>query len=457
MTSGIQSVTYGPFEVKPQQIEDLETAFTEFINKLLIKECASAGMLGHELRIDNLDEAQDRGVDAQLINAEETAWIPSGQSAWQFKRSDLGPKACKDELAGALFAHELIQQGASYRLVLGKRLKPYLKERRRSALIEQALLDQLIDIGQEARIQVYDANDLARWASKYPSLAICHLLGGLQANLLDYDRWSESIQHQYSWVPTEGRDQVIAELQDIIKASDRLDVRVVGNSGIGKTRLVMEMLRDDLLKPLVVYVGSDDQFTINLLYQLTVEERVAIIVVDNCSGEKHKLILEHIPHHSTLNLVTLGEKDGFPLRTPVKEIGALSSENIGSFLKSNYSELQDELRDYIAYQSGGNIGFAIIIAERIKYEGQSSAAGLHRLEDHKGLVKDIVAEAGPFFVSTVLALLKRVGWDRELRYQLEVLADYSGFSVAEFEAVGQLLEKRGLLERQGRYRVILLL
>src|SRR5665213_1837640 len=112
----------GPFQVDPEDVERLGTAFTQYINELLIREGARAELLGHQIHVDSQDTTNDGGVDATLDSPAATTWIGGGKSCWQFKRSDLGPAACAKELAGATWAQELIQNGATYTLVLGRRL-----------------------------------------------------------------------------------------------------------------------------------------------------------------------------------------------------------------------------------------------------------------------------------------------------------------------------------------------
>lgn len=43
----------GPFDVSGEQVERLRTAFTVFVNGLLDRERARAGLAGHELRTDS--------------------------------------------------------------------------------------------------------------------------------------------------------------------------------------------------------------------------------------------------------------------------------------------------------------------------------------------------------------------------------------------------------------------
>lgn len=181
----------GPFEVGAEQVERVGVGFTRLVNQLLALESLRAGMRRHELRVDSQDESADGGVDAQLFCASGTDRVPSNESVWQFKRGDLPPAKCREELRGAMWAREKVVGGAAYRLVLGTRLTPQKVSRRRDALVTEAKalgIDVLPD-----QFEVLDANSLAEWASEFPALAVSQLLGGPGYGANDFDLWSRSL------------------------------------------------------------------------------------------------------------------------------------------------------------------------------------------------------------------------------------------------------------------------
>ncbi|MEM7323594.1 MAG: hypothetical protein AAF531_10960, partial [Actinomycetota bacterium] len=88
----------GPFEVSGEQIVHLETRFTAAVNKLLRAEAAAAGIAQSSLILTNAENTPDGGVDATVCSAPAGSdWIPEGDSVWQFKRSNVMPKACGEE------------------------------------------------------------------------------------------------------------------------------------------------------------------------------------------------------------------------------------------------------------------------------------------------------------------------------------------------------------------------
>jgi hypothetical protein len=131
---------FGPFSVDPAQVTGLGGAlFQELMNRLLAAEVAAAGLSSINLRTSYQSNVKDQGVDARLEAAQVTDWVPTGDSAWQFKAGTLGPEGCASELADATFAHEILRHGGTYRLVLGKGLEAQPIEDREAKLRERLL------------------------------------------------------------------------------------------------------------------------------------------------------------------------------------------------------------------------------------------------------------------------------------------------------------------------------
>jgi len=441
----------GPFEVAPEAIERLATGFTDFVNHLLAKECAKAGLQDHELRLNNKENIPDGGVDAEIDGVINPGWLPKGRSAWQFKRSDLRPGKCKKELLKATWAQALLLEGGEYRLVLGACLTSQQLEKRRKELIVAA--EKLGVPYPKGRIQVLDANAIARWASEFPSLAVSRMLGGPGLGVIDFDEWSDSSRHQTAWVLTRELQDLVGNIRTAI-SEQQPELRLVGPSGIGKTRLVMEALRDSKLVALIAYVPDEGKMAAEIFHHMFSHERSVIMVIDECSGRKHEKIAERISTGSNVRLFTIGEADGYPLRTPVLRVEAWSIDDIENFLAINYPKLWAEARRFAATHSNGNIGFAVVLAGRILAQPQQQAADLIAQNDLKEFVTDLMLDERYFFLAAVLALFERVGWDRELRPELENIAKFAGSTPAELDALSFELQKRGIQVQQGRYRAI---
>jgi len=447
-------MSLGPFDISADRVQVLGTRFTPFVNRLLELEVAANAMRGWQLSINSNETTPDGGVDAALHAASETNYLPGGSSAWQFKRSNFGPKQCADELAGADWAHEYIKSGGSYILVVGHTLPDQNIEERRQLVAAKAVELKLLEQDDPSRIRVYDANRLAAWASTFPALAVSRLSGGPGSDAVDFETWAAGQWHTTQWVPDERRQELVELIRQQLANPDVTELRVQGDSGNGKSRLVLEALRTGDFSPLVAYVSDERAVAGELLNHLLTEGRSAILVVDECPAERHVKLAERIPPDPALRLITIGEGGPAASRVPVLGLDGLSPEFYDEFLKVNYTSLPPEHRRFVADHSRGNPRWMMVLAERVKHLDKGRAAELIGRNDIEAFVTELLSEGRDFFCSAVLALLDRVGWDGELRYQAELLASFAGVEMSDLESAELSLSGRGLMTRQGRYRVV---
>lgn len=440
----------GPFDVDPSSVGRLGAAFAPFINDLLEAERARARIAGYALDINWQPNTKDGGVDAALRGAVQTTWFPAGDSVWQFKGGDLEPAECKEELRGAKWARDEIDRGATYVLVLGRPLLDDVKSRRREALVEEATA---LDLSGGAFL-VYDGNQLARWISTLPSLALDARLGGPGPVLLDFPRWSQSRDHQERWVPCESRGAIREGLRQLT-SGELQACRVEGGAGLGKTRLVMEALGEDESRLLVACAPRADQVGTDILSYLQGSDRTCIFVVDECTQALHKSISEQLAADSGVRLVTVGPPGGDPVvRDPVHQIAPATDDELEEVLRENVSGLWPEARRVVKTSCFGNVRTALLLGRRLVDSGETAVAALLREGDIRDLVLKLLPDHIDFFSAAVLALTERVGWDRDRRHQLEALSEFARVSVEDLERTARQLDDAGLLSQLGRYRAV---
>lgn len=444
------SAPFGPFSVEPDQIVRLGLSFTPFVNSLLEVERAALGLSGAQIATNYSENIADGGVDADVRAAANSEWFPDGDSAWQFKRANLSPKECREELKNAAWARELITEGAKYRLVLGVALTSRTLASRRTALVKEA--EELGLSVAEGTFDVLDANALARWASAYPSLAVSPILRGSGQIARDFESWADSNRHQSPWVAAD-RDELMSSLRNELLSAGPFDVRISGVSGVGKTRLVMETFRGHLLEPLVAYVPEAEKLGPELINHLLTQGRAAVLIVDECGARRHEKLAESIPAGSSVKLLSIGEPDSYATRGRQLRVENLSEEALDAILKESWPRLWPEARRFIATNSAGNVRTALIYGERISAEPE---ARVHELIQGAG-ISDLLTPllgGGDFLAAAVLATFRRIGWDGELSSELARVSDSTGISVERLRNAGQILEAHGFLERHGRYRSV---
>jgi hypothetical protein len=444
---------FGPFSLDPAQVAGLTGAlFQELVNRLLAAEMAGARLASVGLDTSYQSNVGDQGVDARVEAAQATEWIPTGTSAWQFKAGTMGPETCANELAGAAFAHEVLKNGGTYRLVLGKSLEPYEIADRDAKMREKAA-----ELGFELtddQIKIIDGNKLARWVERYPALSVSQLLRQTGYFAIDFKSWALKDKHKYLWVESAERDELREAVLGFLQQSDQLDLRIEGESGRGKTRGIMETLRDSPFEQLVVYVGHEDDLNSSVINHLTRQRRSAVLVIDECTRRKHKVFAEQLEVDTRIRLITVGQEDTSQPQYRPLGVSKLPNDVIDKVLRQTYPSLRDEPRRLVVDNCDGNVGWALRLGKAVL---DSSANTITDLIDAAGLrefILNMVASDGNFLAVSALALLSRFGVDGEVRVELEQLAAGLDLPLEQLEAASRRLDEQNLLTKHGRYRAV---
>jgi hypothetical protein len=444
---------FGPFSVDPAQLTGLGGAlFQELVNRLLAAEVASAGLSSTNLRTSYQSNVKDQGVDARLEADQATEWVPTGDSAWQFKAGTLGPEGCADELAEATFAHEILRNGGTYRLVLGKGLEAKPIEDREAKLREKAA-ELGFDVGGD-RFKVIDGNQLARWIEQYPALAVSAVIRGIGHVAIDFQSWTRKAKHRFKWVQSAERDELRVKVLEFLARSVKFDLRIEGESGLGKSRGTLEALRGSKYQSLVVYVGDSSEIQTSLINHFARQRRSAILVVDECSRKRHKAFAEQLEVDSPVRLITIGNEDTSQPQFQPLGLSTLPDDVIDKVLSENFPSLWPEARRLVVGNCAGNVGWALFLAEAILKDPKTSVADLIDAAGLRNFILSMVASESDYSAVSALALLTRYGVDGDMEAELEQLAVGLNLPLSELKAATRRLDKQGLLSKQGRYRAV---
>ena len=450
---GDMTDAFGPFSVDPGQVAGLSGAlFQELMNRLLAAEVTAAGLSATSLRTSYQANVRDQGVDALIESAQQTEWVPAGNSAWQFKAGDLGPESCAKELEDATFAHEILRAGGAYRLVLGKGMEAHLIAAREAKLREKAA-----ELGFEAtadRFMVIDGNQLARWVERYPALAVSRVLRATGRFAIGFDSWTRKSKHRYTWVESAESNDLGARIIEFLGQRAKTALRIEGVSGLGKSRGTLESLRGSAYEPLVVYVPDASEINSAIIDHLTLQNRSAVLVVDECDRNRHKVFAEQLEVDSPVRLITIGPRDTSVPQFQPLGVSKLPNDTIEKVLSGNFLGLWPEARRLVIENCAGNVGWALYLAEAILNNPKANAADLIDAAGLRDFILSMVASDGDFLAVSALALLTRYGVDGEKEAELEMLAAGLDIPVEQLKAASQRLDQQGLLIKHGRYRAV---
>lgn len=322
--------TTSPFEVTGEHIAALtERTFPELLRRLLNAEAEANNLPADGIQVASNIYASDGGVDGRITWKQDpirTPFLPGRFNQFQLKTGKISPSGAGHELLarGAVKPIVLasLEDGGYYILLCGF---PYTPKQidARLAKMRQAIRNSGAAI-RDDQVDFRDADQIALWANRYPYVALWVKEQAESMAMGPFRSWSSwSREDQLPWMEDD-RLPVFAERLRQLVGEPRQIVRVVGQSGVGKTRLVFKALGDTeegdrlCISDRVMYttqsVGGAE--AIYQVVQRLADRGVrAVVVVDDCCSDTHQILAGMVLRQgSRLSLVTIDNE--IPTGTP---------------------------------------------------------------------------------------------------------------------------------------------
>lgn len=475
------------FEVTPAHIEALtDTDLRTLVGLLAEREIVNAGHSASTVTYGGHQNAKDGGIDVRvaLDAGAISGFVPRLACGFQAKAERFAPADIAKEMrpAGKLRGsiRALGEVNGAYIIVSSKSSvsDPGLETRRKA--MANALADE--PSARPLLVDFYDQRRLASWVNQHPGVIpwvrsrIGHPISGWRP----FQDWSSSPgAEDNAYVLDDGvRFLQANHISDGLKAEDGINrlrsilgkpkgiVRLVGLSGVGKTRLVQALFDErigasPLSRYLAVYtdIGDNpDPVPGELLSRLQSSNQRCILIVDNCSGELHRKLATRLSVDSPISLITIEYdiSDDEPESTEVFKLEPASKEVIEKILKPRFTNLSEPEIRTIADFSEGNFRVALALANTSK-DGRSLANLkdkdlFNRLfrqknEDNPSLFR--AAKIGSLVYSFDLETMQ--GKEAEL----PLLAGLAEQSVSEFNSHVAELKRRQLVQARSKWRALL--
>jgi len=139
-----------------------------------------------------------------------------------------------------------------------------------------------------AKVAFFPQNMLIGFFSQYPSLALA-INGKAAAQFQTHTSWSSDDQMKKDFVSGSEHEKQIGSIREELRKTDKpVHIHIVGEPGIGKTRLVLEATKEEDITPLVIYCDDASKMLgSQLLNELLKDDNNghAILVVDECEDK----------------------------------------------------------------------------------------------------------------------------------------------------------------------------
>lgn len=433
--------------------------------------------------------AKDGGLDVHVSlppGAEIKGFIPKPETGFQVKKPDMPRKAIIDEMKPGGVVRpvilELAKASGAYIIAssTGSTAFSALKSRR------QAMAEALVGIPEASKLTLdfYDRSRIATWVRDHPGLIpwVRALIGKSVQGWQSFGSWSRApsgTEDSYLFddearIKTSGRDEGdglgavdgINRIRDVLREPGYA-VRLVGLSGVGKTRLCEALFDAEIGKAsldpsLAIYTNvaeSPNPPPVGLASDLIAGRTKAILIVDNCPFELHRQLTDVVrAANSTISVLTVEYdiRDDQPEGTEVFALGSSSLTLIEKLIQRRYPEISQIDARSIAEFSGGNARVALALAATIgkneTISGLSDADLFKRLfqqrhEHDPDLL--LIAQACSLVYS--FEGVKTQGTEAEL----PILAGLVGKSTQEVYAAVAELKRRDLLQERSEWRAVL--
>lgn len=344
----------GPFKRSALVAKMSGDEWQHLVSELLEAEAHRAGLDAADRERSLAANKGDGGVDFYLGRTppNRSEFIPAGPTVFQFKRSFSSIAALASEILGSEFLQGKLAAGSAYVLVLGSELGTKRGD------IEKSLAARLKRKGLRPKIEVFGPDWILRFLKEHP-FAWPYVPDAPNAvrHLKTLSRWVDEqakVGSIFEWTEDPERSEIMASLLAQLERGGQV-LRLQGPPGVGKTRLALELAKRFALSNRdVVFLEADEPGTEDLS-DFPGTTMQGLLVIDECSAEKHEAIRRN--WKSTRgSALTIGAEDERKLQRddPTRPwLGPLQMDQVRQLARTASSKLDEPSRLALAEKSGG--------------------------------------------------------------------------------------------------------
>ena len=461
-------------EVTPDDINKLdEIQLTDLLLRLLRMEAQKYVIPTSSISCSLEIKASDGGEDAHIKwcdGPEKTNWILNRDTLFQCKAENIGPADCKKEILadGELKPRvkDVLDNGGSYALFFTQKCNTKMKNARKDK-IREGIQSTGASYYETVDIQIYDANAISMWVNEYAStvVQVCSWVGRhLPDSMNTWEDWKKYPENEIKYVQEDTLSGHITQLKNHFVGARKV-ARIVGLSGLGKTRLALEVFRppenpqDDIesqtITDQVVYINAADgsDGLQGIIKHWRDQKLEGILVVDNCELELHQRLRREIEHiDSRLSLLTLDfDPESHDDCTFIK-LEPASEDVIKGIIKQSYDKLREIDINRITEFAQGFPKMAVLLAKA----RLSEEPDIGNIRDGE-IIRKLLWGRKPenpeaYKVISACALFKHIGFEEEVvEHRYFVAEKFCRIDRDDFYGFAQEFIKHGILDKRHRY------
>lgn len=363
--------------------KDLSTLTPErgvlFFREILWAEAGVSGIPNSCLSVPGEIFEADGGIDAAVKDSpsdSKQGVIKAGLTAYQIKtgKSDLNKQTILKDILFKEKSDELkpevkncLDNGGTLSIVHFGWDGPKVKVNKAIAAIKKFLV--AVDKSyKKSRIAITSQNQVIGLLSLYPSLAL-RVNGKAEARFSTHLGWSSEAEMKRLFIPAPDQSAKMVTMQAELRRTDQpVHLHIVGEPGVGKTRLALEATKEDDLRPLIIYCDGPDKILMSQLMSILTHDDssfYAILVVDECDDETRTKLWNKLQHHSPrIKLVTIYNEWGDVSQITYIESALLGKDQTGAIIET-YGVPALEANRWAEF-CGGSPRVAHVVGENLK-------------------------------------------------------------------------------------------
>ncbi|MCH7560220.1 MAG: hypothetical protein IIC67_02435 [Thaumarchaeota archaeon] len=353
------------FEVKTEHLKNLGSERSVgLIRRLVWSDATSSGIGKNLINIPTAITVKDGGIDGEVNGAEKDGKygiIKKGVTRYQIKSGEFsltdsniksilfkdGTDDLKDRIKSCLDNDGtlvIIFTGWDDPDVIDDNVSNKFREK----------LQSISDKYKTSKIEVWRQNTIIGFLENFPSLRL-YVLGIQDNSFYTHENWSSQSDMRPIMHLGEDQEKFIQDFRNTLRTNDRpVHIRIIGEPGIGKTKLVLKVTSIEDLQPVTIYVEDPTKLEgrdfLNIISG-TDDKSDIILVVDECNFTEQTRIWNRLEHKSpNIKLVTIfnepDDSSGTTLRMDVPE---LDDKEIGEILHEEYNVEENQLAKWIDF------------------------------------------------------------------------------------------------------------